>query len=305
MNVRVPKVGVRERLYAYCLALNKQNNILEQMTQMVSSMRVIGKNGLLPFQKDILQSNNALKLLLDDLRQQYKINYVLNYRLNQDVLENLFGVIRSKGGLHDHPDRQEFKYRLRSYILGHNEGTFTEEGNVEVDNIPDLEGNYLSLTGNIFQRVSVDLNSTDPIEKNDDLEILNENLRIWQCTSATNSVNTTPKFVPIQKIVRLRNDQLQRVSELHRSYDALQYPILHWKGDNGYNINIPMIDPRTEDILMRMRHQARNPDLLITSEMYNEALIIIEDMCLRIANKTLVQLGMTAPNRDMHDLFDR
>ncbi|XP_036322368.1 ATP-dependent DNA helicase pif1-like [Rhagoletis pomonella] len=28
-------------------------------------------------------------------------------------------------------------------------------------------------------------------------------------------------------------------------------------------------------------------------------------MCLRIANKTLVQLGMTAPNRDMHDLFDR
>ncbi|XP_054745847.1 uncharacterized protein LOC129250236 [Anastrepha obliqua] len=28
-------------------------------------------------------------------------------------------------------------------------------------------------------------------------------------------------------------------------------------------------------------------------------------MCLRIANKTLVQLGMTAPNRDMHNLFDR
>ncbi|XP_039970149.1 uncharacterized protein LOC120782058 [Bactrocera tryoni] len=46
-------------------------------------------------------------------------------------------------------------------------------------------------------------------------------------------------------ILHRRNDQLQRVSELHRSYDALQYPILHWKGDDGYNINIPMIDPRT------------------------------------------------------------
>ncbi|XP_039967813.1 uncharacterized protein LOC120779533 [Bactrocera tryoni] len=137
-------------------------------------------------------------------------------------------------------------------------------------------------------------------------------------------------------ILHRKNDKLQRVSELHRSYDALQYPILHWKGDDGYNINIPMIDPRTglhvqkkvsamnfysyrsiarpqeqnyilrcQDILIRMRHHARNPDLLITLEMYNEALIIIENMCLRIANKTLVQLGMTAPNRDMHDLFDR
>lgn len=46
-------------------------------------------------------------------------------------------------------------------------------------------------------------------------------------------------------VLHRRNEQLQRVSEIHRSYDALQYPILHWKGDDGYHINIPMIDPRT------------------------------------------------------------
>lgn len=46
-------------------------------------------------------------------------------------------------------------------------------------------------------------------------------------------------------ILHKRNAQLQRVSELHRSYDALQYPLLHWKGDDGYHINIPMVDPRT------------------------------------------------------------
>ncbi|XP_054745485.1 uncharacterized protein LOC129249840 [Anastrepha obliqua] len=49
----------------------------------------------------------------------------------------------------------------------------------------------------------------------------------------------------IQNFLPGQNEQLQRVSELHRSYDALQYPILHWKGDDGYHINIPMIDPRT------------------------------------------------------------
>lgn len=46
-------------------------------------------------------------------------------------------------------------------------------------------------------------------------------------------------------ILHRRDAQLQRVSELHRSYDALQYPLLHWKGDDGYHINIPMVDPQT------------------------------------------------------------
>ncbi|XP_050340211.1 uncharacterized protein LOC126766479 [Bactrocera neohumeralis] len=43
-----------------------------------------------------------------------------------------------------------------------------------------------------------------------------------------------------------RNENLQRISELHRCYDALQYPILFWRGDDGYHINIPMINPTTE-----------------------------------------------------------
>lgn len=46
-------------------------------------------------------------------------------------------------------------------------------------------------------------------------------------------------------ILHRRNEQLQRVSELHPSYDAMQYPIIHWKGDDGYHINIPMIQPNT------------------------------------------------------------
>ena len=50
--------------------------------------------------------------------EKYEMTYILTYRLNQDVLENFFGAIRSKGGLNDHPSPQEFKYRLRKYILG-------------------------------------------------------------------------------------------------------------------------------------------------------------------------------------------
>lgn len=85
-----------------------------------------------------------------ELKNRYNIDYILTYRLNQDVLENFFGVIRSKGGLHDHPDHQEFKYRLRSYILGYNEGILGTNANVEVDNTPDLDlQNSLTGTFNI------------------------------------------------------------------------------------------------------------------------------------------------------------
>lgn len=46
-------------------------------------------------------------------------------------------------------------------------------------------------------------------------------------------------------VLHRRNEQLMRVSETHRSYDALQYPILFWKGDDGYHLNIKMIHPIT------------------------------------------------------------
>ncbi|XP_049302040.1 uncharacterized protein LOC125775446 [Bactrocera dorsalis] len=56
-------------------------------------------------------------------------------------------------------------------------------------------------------------------------------------------------------------------------------------------------DFMTQDILHRMRRIAGNNDLMITLEMFNEALIIIEVICLEIANKALTQLGLQAPNR--------
>lgn len=46
-------------------------------------------------------------------------------------------------------------------------------------------------------------------------------------------------------ILHLRNNKLQRVCETHRSYDALQYPIIFWQGEDGYHFQLKMIDPKT------------------------------------------------------------
>ncbi|XP_054745451.1 uncharacterized protein LOC129249801 [Anastrepha obliqua] len=63
-------------------------------------------------------------------------------------------------------------------------------------------------------------------------------------------------------------------------------------------------DYMTEDILHRLRAANRNPDIQFTPNVYNEALILIEDICLTISNKALVQLGMPASNRPANNLFD-
>lgn len=35
-----------------------------------------------------------------------------------------------------------------------------------------------------------------------------------------------------------RGGHLRRISELNRSYDALQYPLMYTRGEDGYHINI-------------------------------------------------------------------
>ncbi|XP_073513990.1 uncharacterized protein [Phyllobates terribilis] len=46
-------------------------------------------------------------------------------------------------------------------------------------------------------------------------------------------------------VLQKMNNSLQRVAETHRSYDALQYPINFWQGQDGYHFGIPQTDPTT------------------------------------------------------------
>ncbi|GFT25482.1 uncharacterized protein NPIL_529381 [Nephila pilipes] len=44
-------------------------------------------------------------------------------------------------------------------------------------------------------------------------------------------------------VLHRRNEQLTKVAETHRCYDALQYPILFWDGADGYNFSDKMVNP--------------------------------------------------------------
>ena len=46
-------------------------------------------------------------------------------------------------------------------------------------------------------------------------------------------------------VLKKRSGQLQRIAETHRAYGALQYPLIFWKGQDGYNFSIKQINPHT------------------------------------------------------------
>lgn len=50
-----------------------------------------------------------------------------------------------------------------------------------------------------------------------------------------------------QRDIRImrRDNTVQTIQDSHRSYDALQYPIIFWEGEDGYQVNIKQCDPTT------------------------------------------------------------
>jgi hypothetical protein len=59
-------------------------------------------------------------------------------------------------------------------------------------------------------------------------------------------------------VLEKQNGLLQRVSETHRSYDALQYPLIFWEGEDGYYFFITQTDPITGLAVNRKKVSAMN-----------------------------------------------
>ena len=53
------------------------------------------------------------------------------------------------------------------------------------------------------------------------------------------------QFLDRDIILYRRNNQLTRIAETHRCYDALEYPIIFWDGADDYHFNIKLVNPAT------------------------------------------------------------
>lgn len=86
------------------LAIDAQLMALQEMNQLISTMRCVGKTSIQVFQRAILMSNKSLQSLFSQMKTIYGIKYVITKHLNQDCLESYFGHIRGKGGMATNED---------------------------------------------------------------------------------------------------------------------------------------------------------------------------------------------------------
>lgn len=130
INSYTPSASLQSKKL-YGMDLEYQLLTLETVYNLVSTMRCIGKKNLQVFQIGILMSITSLKLLFDDIKLKFSIQYILTHRLNQDCLENFFSQIRTRGGLHDHSSPLNALYRIRMIVLGKNSNIVQSHVNVE------------------------------------------------------------------------------------------------------------------------------------------------------------------------------
>jgi len=117
----------------YGLCLEEQDALLSKVYETILSMTCIGKNNIQLFQKALLMHINGTRQLLNILKE-HGLKYLLTSKINQDALENLFGQVRSRGGLNDHPSPLNALYRLRMIILGKNPGVVSTSSNTSDNN---------------------------------------------------------------------------------------------------------------------------------------------------------------------------
>lgn len=59
------------------------------------------------------------------------------------------------------------------------------------------------------------------------------------------------KFEKSDIILKRQDSTLKRVVETHRLYDALQYPLLYWSGQDGYHFQLRQTNPETEELSIK------------------------------------------------------
>ena len=97
-------------------------------------------------------------------------------------------------------------------------------------------------------------------------------------------------------ILHSRDTKLVRISETHRAYDALQYPLMFCRGEDGYYINIPQRDPVSKAPLKKtvsasdfysyriMERQGQDNHIVMYRSLFNQFLV---DMYAKIETERL------------------
>nr|CAH7733081.1 unnamed protein product [Callosobruchus chinensis] len=248
MNSRSKFTANCPKRNAYGIDLDIQLKLINEVSELVNTMRVGEHKSLISFQKGILLTNKSIIELYSYLKETYNVEYVLTSRLNQDVLENFFSYIRGVGGANDHPSPLEFKHRLRWYILGNNSAAVFTENRNTVESHEQCLLKVLSESETVAEKDTAGSSSTpeDTCLTQDMLSNLTTNVQFSEETHAEEeSLLDMPCFVTQdaedlidEEMYSLMNDfQIkEKISEESLKYVA---GFVGYKFKNKYNLGTP------------------------------------------------------------------
>ncbi|KAG5884252.1 hypothetical protein JTB14_011741 [Gonioctena quinquepunctata] len=98
------------------------------------------------------------------MQEKFQISFILTSKLNQDALESLIGILRTRGGLDDHPTPIDLIYRLRMVLLGKIPGIVHFR-----TNIPPYQEDGITLTNIVLEKAEIEpLSPPDSYEEDDE-----------------------------------------------------------------------------------------------------------------------------------------
>ncbi|KAF8789768.1 hypothetical protein HNY73_007681 [Argiope bruennichi] len=107
------------------------------------------------------------------------------------------------------------------------------------------------------------------------------------------SKQTTPRDI-VLRVLRASDGILSRIADTHRSYDALEYPIIFWKGQEGYPFDIHLINPNSSlpisnKIVVGQEYGGKTTKIKIRSgvvevEVNNSSIVPFSPLLTRIFN---------------------
>ena len=90
---------------------------LQKCAELLHTLKICGSTASVPCVGGWLMNINALQIIWSVLKSEYKISFLLTSRLNQDSLENLFSIIRGRGGHRDNPGPVHFQSAFKQVIV--------------------------------------------------------------------------------------------------------------------------------------------------------------------------------------------
>ena len=90
---------------------------LQKCAQFLHTLKIDSSRASVPCVRGWLMDINALQMIWSVLKSEYKLSFLLTSRLNQDSLENLFSVIRGRGGHRDNPGPIHFQSAFKQVMV--------------------------------------------------------------------------------------------------------------------------------------------------------------------------------------------